>query len=466
MKEDKLDKEIAASLKKKLIEASVPYELGAWEGFQKKRALRKRRAIGYWASGIAASLLLLAVGLNSVDLSENKTIDPTEVITAETTEGSGDEGVERVPSELPEEIAENLPSEIKVEPKSESSVSDTLAEEVSKPKPQVAGVEPKVDESGQELKALASIPERTQREEKSIKKEEVKTSPEKAPISPEKNEVEKEQKSVIEQAQLVAKSSGEEKQPVVKIPEETPALSKVEEQLKPTEEKNFVAENELPIISKDKTYVGLGMGVSPGFGGSQASNSVTSASTIGLGMLVDINLPGKLVIGSGVGLNYLNQVNEMDSFIQAYGNSYPQTDKIEVRQMQIEMPVFLKYPITRNNSISLQAGFSNYYALNQKAGQEFTANSPVPSYSANSLGQTSFSIQNRVVQESSVLESKDGRFYPFATLNLGVNLRILETEGASYVIMPFYNYQVKQISGYGDTYGLFGASFKVNFGGK
>ena len=148
------------------------------------------------------------------------------------------------------------------------------------------------------------------------------------------------------------------------------------------------------------------------------------------------------------------------------GNTYPQVQKLEVRQMQVEVPVFVKYPVTRNNSVSIQAGFSNYYALNQTASQENTTERQSAFYANDALGSSSVSLRQQSVTESSMLESNSGKFYPFATLNFGVNLRVLETKGANYVVMPFYNYQLKQVSGYGDTYGLFGASFKMNFGGK
>ncbi|UZD23081.1 hypothetical protein [Algoriphagus halophytocola] len=452
MKEDKLDQLIAASLKKKLEEAEVPYELGAWESFQKKRKLKQRKAIVYWVSGIAAGLaLLLAVGnvLDSDDL--NQTGASQEIIADQghteqnppvpadgSIEPEQEAKVKSPESFKPSEPENTADSELLAAQKSENQASKKTE---SKPVPEVPA-------AVLTERQLASNP----------------TEPQ-LPVKPE-NPLKQE---VIGEGNLTAAINSAEPEKQVEKPAQSLALAPAK-----SEEKNIAKidlaepkeeKADFPEIEKDKTMVNLGMGVSPGFGGAQANNSVTSASTIGLGMLVDIDLPGKLVVGSGLGLNYLNQVNEVQSSIQAYGNSYPQTDKTEVRQMQIEMPVFVQYPITRNNSISLQAGFSNFFALNQKADLEYTANAPVPSFNADALGSSSFSIQNKVVQESRALESKDGRFYPFATVNLGVNLRVLETKGASYVIMPFYNYQVKQISGYGDTYGLFGASFKLNFGG-
>ncbi|MEB2777678.1 hypothetical protein SYJ56_20350 [Algoriphagus sp. D3-2-R+10] len=462
MKEDKLDKEIAASLKKKLVEASVPYELGAWEGFQKKRAQLKRKTIAYWASGIAASLLLLVVGLNSVDLSENRNANSPEVQLAENTEKAPDNEVEELPAteEIPttdsKELAENLPiaAPKAVEPNTNASGSKTFPKASEIPKSQIIPTD---------SKALASVPQPIQKTEKT---ETIKISPELPQIVKENPIVQiAEKPSSLQKQPLIAKSEEEKKQVIMKSPEETLALVQPEEPMKPAEKESFVAENEFPIIEKNKTTVGLGMGLSPGFGAIQSDNQVATASTIGLGMLVDIKLPGKLTLGSGLGLNYLNQNGKQESTVMAFGNSYPQTEKLEVRQMQVEVPVFVKYPVTRNNSVSIQAGFSNFYALNETGSQENTVARQVAVYNNNALGSSSLSLRQQDVTESIPLESKSGRFYPFATLNFGVNLRVLETKGANYVIMPFYNYQVREVSGYGDTFGLFGASFKMNFGG-
>lgn len=454
MKEDKLDKEIAASLKKKLVEASVPYELGAWEGFQKKRAMRKRKAIAYWASGIAASLLLLAVGLNSVNFSENENTSTTEVQLAQSTEKISNSEVEEIAARESESEEGNSSVETtqEREPNTNVSGSKNGASKVQKS-----------ETTTTDTKTLAAVPQSV---EKLVKTENVKIATEAPVISNEKTVAQVAGKLTIDQPSVIAKAEEGENQIIVKTPEETLALAKAEAVAKPVEKEKFIAENDFPIIPKDKTTVGLGMGLSPGFGAIQSDNQVATAQTIGLGMLVDIRLPGKFTLGSGLGLNYLNQNNEQESTVMTLGNTYPQVEKLEVRQMQVEVPVFVKYPVTRNNSVSIQAGFSNFYALNESASQENTTARQSAFYANDALGSSSVSLRQESVTETADLESKSGKFYPFATLNFGVNLRVLETKGANYVIMPFYNYQLKQVSGYGDTYGLFGASFKMNFGGK
>lgn len=448
MKEDKLDIEIAASLKKKLVEASVPYELGAWEGFQKKRAARKRRVIGYWASGIAASLLLMAVGLNSVDFSKNGNPDSPAPQVAESTNRSPENEEGELPATKSDEQRRTTDSPTKstIELKA-NSYSENLAEEVEAPKSRTISTD---------TKALANVPAPLEKTEQvTIPSSQPSVSIEKNLVSPQLRPIAESEK--IDETKNLAINKSPEK--ALERTEETEKIIELEQQ-------SFVAESDFPEIESEKTYVNLGMGVTPGFGSVQGENQMATASTIGVGMLVDIKLPGKLTLGSGIGVNYLSQNAQQESTVMSLGNTYPQTEKLEVRQMQVEMPVFVKYPVTRNNSISIQAGFSNFYAMNETANQENTTERQMAFYStADALGNTSVSLRQQAVTESATLASKSGKFYPFATVNFGVNFRLLETKGANYVIMPFYNYQVKQVSGYGDTFGLFGASFKMNFGG-
>ena len=464
MKEDKLDKEIAASLKKKLVEASVPYEMGAWEGFQKMRAKRRRKAIALWATGIAASLLLLAVGINSVDLPSNQIENSRNVQLSENGDKVPDKAIEEYAVEG--SVSENSEPERSVE----SESNQVPAQEEMGTKPSKV---PKSELATPNTKVLAAVPEQTEIPEEAEKPKSSIEPPllsnEKAIAKvPEKEVTQAPEKPVkIQQEQtFIAKMQEEAKKDSLNSYPEKIALAKPEQTPQPAEKETFIAESDFPEIEKDKTSVGLGMGLSPGFGAIQSDNQVGTASTIGLGMLVDIKLPGKLVLGSGLGLNYLNQNAKQKSTVLSFGNTYPQTEKLEVQQMQVEVPVFVKYPVTRNNSVSIQAGFSNFYALNGNASQEFTVQKQSAFYANDALGNSSVSLRQENVVENNSLESKSGRFYPFATLNFGVNLRVLETKGANYVIMPFYNYQLKQVSGYGDTYGLFGASFKMNFGGK
>ncbi|HCX74554.1 MAG TPA: hypothetical protein DHU93_03105, partial [Algoriphagus sp.] len=88
--------------------------------------------------------------------------------------------------------------------------------------------------------------------------------------------------------------------------------------------------------------------------------------------MVNLDLPGKLTLGSGLGLNLLNQQSDVSNRPMVGFNMSiaPVTETIIVRQTQVEIPIYLKYPITRSNSLSVQAGFSNFYAFNQQAELE------------------------------------------------------------------------------------------------
>ena len=61
MQEDKSSKWLADQLRKRQEENLLPYELGAWEAFESKRASLVRRKLPYWISGIAATVTLLLV---------------------------------------------------------------------------------------------------------------------------------------------------------------------------------------------------------------------------------------------------------------------------------------------------------------------------------------------------------------------------------------------------------------------
>ncbi len=447
MKEDKLDKDIAASLKKKLAEASVPYELGAWEAFQKKRALLKRREISIWVAGIAASILLIAIGLNSIDFSVENSASPKEIQLAENAEKLSSTSEEEnrilddVISDKSEMDVENTPNENTVGKEGRNNVPNSkISDEAAKDIPQ------QVEEI--EKEALAVLPELVEKSGKSVK---AKDSNE-IPIKSIEKVIKNTEEITIIQPPLIAKTEELEKiknYQIEKSTEESIALAIVKEDTTKvtapitsdvtSEKQQFVAESDFPEVEKSKSSVGLGMGISPGFGAIQNDNQVATAQTIGVGMLVNISLPGKFTLGSGLGLNYLNQNTELQSTVMAFGNIYPQTEKLEVRQMQVEVPVFVKYPLTKNNSISLQAGFSNFYALNESGSQENSYNRQVANYSLNSDGFSSVTLSNQAVNSTSALQPAESKFYPFATLNFGLNLRLLESKNANYVIMPFYN---------------------------
>ncbi|MBB6327579.1 hypothetical protein FHS59_003222 [Algoriphagus iocasae] len=478
MKEDKSDKWIASSLKKHLEEGKLPYEVGAWEGFQKVRNARKRRNIYYWGGAVAASLLLL-FGISQVLRMETSVPDDT-LRNTEILSNQEKETMVETPNSDEENLVEPSESAIAIAPETSGDTEKTTPKTESK-----SSRTPKTDDSVKADKPLLAVAEeevpKVKESESAIQKEELNA------IAPpeEKKEIpliaKKEEKAVAKAEETIP--TKEESIPT-KIENTTSTIATLDQKTEVKEEpkasitivepKNenktiaMVEEKDFPEIPKDHTKVVLGMGVSPGFGAMQQNDVNTIASSIGVGMILDVDLPGKLTVGSGFGLNYMNQQNETQMPVTVAGYRTSQVEKQDIQQVQVEMPIYVKYPVTRNNSISIQAGFSNLYAINQNAEQLTTINEQVAvngSLDAFS-NSSSFAIQSNAVTQSRVLTNPDSKFYPFATVNLGVNIRFLETEKMNYMVMPFYNHQLRSISGFGNNFGMFGASLKLNFGGS
>ncbi len=456
MKEEKLDQQIASSIRKKLKEGSLPYEIGAWESFQRQRLAKRRSKTIIWFSGIAASLLgLFVVGQILFNGGvEQAVTDQTALLGAE------------------DKIEDRLP----IGP-AEESHHDAAAEE-EKPDPAVLP------------EKRISIPSRHDKDDvlqRTAAKEGYGSTSDRIIAEADR----KEQNTIELQDSTVGK--GEELKTQVKVPSPitNPDLSSaiatlamkdsiaadldkkevLIAQVEPTEKAESenveawekVEEMNFPEIPKQSAQVAWGMGVAPSFGSVQQSNLVSNASALAVGVMVDIELPSKFTLGSGLGVNYLNQTNETALPNTAMGFASDQTARLDVRQMQIEMPVFFRYPITRSKSISLQAGFSNFYAVNQRADKETSYMTNVPVLDqASSLNSFKLMSQEVVFQEP--VPATQNRFYPLATVNFGVNLRVHESKKLNYIIMPFYNYQLTPIDGFGESLGFFGASMKLSFG--
>jgi hypothetical protein len=453
MKEDKSDKWIASSLKKHLEEGELPYELGAWENFQKVRKARKHRTIFYWSVAVAASLLFLFavsqafLGQNEIQLQEMKVpvladadqaVDSLNSLDFPMTDKSEeDQGMKE--TEMPEvNISEYLAETSKPENKQQAKVEMITELGANQNKTPELKAEEKIQEK-QNASDVSS--EKALAEEVSVNE---KTSQDKP----------KNASGLIASQESLKLSLDNSENVVVEkesIAEETIATMPIDE--------------DFPEIPKEHTKVYLGMGVSPGFGSFQQNNNTTTASSIGIGMLLNVDLPGKLTLGSGLGVNYMNQQNESLMPVTIAGYRTSQVEKQDIQQVQLEMPVYFKYPVTRNNSISVQAGFSNYYAINQNAEQQTTVNQQfVVNNSLNS--NSAFDLASLAVSQTEALSNDESKFYPFATVNFGVNIRVLESEKVNYMVMPFYNHQLRSISGFGDNFGMFGASLKLNFGGS
>jgi hypothetical protein len=132
-----------------------------------------------------------------------------------------------------------------------------------------------------------------------------------------------------------------------------------------------------------------------------------------------------------------------------------------VQQVQVDLPLYVRYALTSSKSITVQAGFSNLLTFNQATEQELVFTRQVTdSDLVNSLS-TQKTVQ---VTQSSTLPGPSSRFLPFAQANLGVNVRVYENKKTSYLLMPFYSYPLLDISGTGQNPAVVGAAVKITFG--
>ncbi len=454
MQEDKTPNRLGSMLRKQQEENPLPYELGAWEAFQKKRAAgSKGKKTSYRMMGIAASLalLLIAGGIwlasdfdqgyspTSEQLALEDKVEKNNELTPESEDASqlgNDSGKSTV--ENPASLQGNPTGEKNTKnpdfsgkPRSVESKTKGGMAEVQTESNQISS------SKGQEKASIPSVKpeiEQTKISEKSAKSELLQSL-----IATQESEVK-------ENEGLNVKTSVENEVVTEALPKE-PQLT----------------DEEIEEILETPSFTRLALGLSPGFGASQTSSQATSGSSLGFGVMVDRNIGDKLVMGSGLAVNYLNQASESQSYAQAAGFSSPVTETNQIAQVQVDIPLYFKYPVTRNQSISVQAGFSNLWTFNQFAESEASYTREIAVLDATIANSSSFTLRSESVNQLSALEVPQNRFYPFATANLGVNFRLFESKKTSYEVMPFYNYPLQEFSGYGEKLGMFGASFKVNF---
>ncbi|NDE62536.1 MAG: hypothetical protein EB038_10170, partial [Cyclobacteriaceae bacterium] len=219
-------------------------------------------------------------------------------------------------------------------------------------------------------------------------------------------------------------------------------------------------------LSSAKKPISYALGFGPGFGSTTQANQVTEGSLLGLGLQVDMALGTHLRLGSGLGVNYLNQATEGLASYKLAGVNSPIQENTQVQQVQVDVPVYVRYPLTRSESITVQAGFSNLLTLNQTAQVEVLYDQDVvAAASATPSGNNTQPVLKTVqVAQTTTLPGQSTRFLPFALANMGINIQVRKTEKSSYLLMPFYSYPLQDISGTGKNPGVIGAAIKVSFG--
>jgi hypothetical protein len=405
-------------------EAPQPYLPGAWEAFEAHR--NQKRSIPllwWWTGGIAASLaLLFFVGR----LWTGEQQAPSQQLALET--------------QVPQEKSAALPAQSDVNPKTPVNGGEVSTNFSKQPNKE------------QSDKGRKSLPTTEQGFDPLVARIAI-SSEEPVRIVESASGVAAQPTTATSSAQVAAApiaSLGEEK---ISAPTNPPVSSFTE--IIPSEAEALLA------AQKDPLAFAVGLG--PGFGNSNEANQITSGSRIGLGMQVDMALAGKLRIGSGLGVNYLSQASEGQTSLKLVGVNSPIQETTQVQQVQVDLPLYVRYSVTPSKSISVQAGFSNLLTFNQEAQQELTYTRQVAA-PADATSNSLSSLKSTQVVETSPLAGPSSRFLPFAQANLGVNVRVYETKKSTYLLMPFYSYPLVDISGTGQNPAVLGAAVKITFG--
>lgn len=434
MQEDNLDKWLASSLRKAQEESQVPYQEGAWEAFEKKRNPAKPMALTYWISGIAASLLLL-IGFGLVQLTQSPEEENTSILAQSELPGVSEKfedasSIDQTLSLAETKGLESLDSKNSSENKLGSSPS--LASTPSNLK----------TNSGGKINSMGSN---------------------KQSSSENRTELPNSSKSTL--AAITSEEESKKESDSLKVPSNSSATD-AENQAKLEDLKKQIADltgDEKEEVVSNQSQMALAVGINPGFGAGTQNNKNVTGSSLGMGVQMSLDLSEKVSVGSGMGVNFYSQTSEGSGMVAFANAAYPTNERTEIEQVQVDLPLYITYPLTRNKAISLQAGFSNILAFHQTAQQETMYVRQITVQDASS-NLNSVSFRNESVSGFSSLEAPNTRFLPFATANLGVNIRVMESKKTSYLLMPFYNYPIQDISGTGNNIGFFGASLKVNFG--
>lgn len=432
MQEDNWSKRLADSLRKQQEDSPLPYEPGAWEAFEKRRKKGIISPLFYWISGVAASIALVFI-IGNGWLSPEEKADQV---------ASYQESTEQTLLENPSKALE-----IEVQPEKGEAQSSELLADVSKPstsfKPNAERVIAKKVASKE--KVQITHPNDSDSDGLSYPIETKVVESLNPPVTA------LEEKVVLEQQPT---TQSETKSALVPMTEEE-AKAKLMAQL---------GEDLNEEVGKEKRGSSVILGFGPGFGSSTQDNVATSGSNLGLGIAYDMNLGKKLALGSGLGLNYLSQSSQSQDYAQVAGFSSAVKETKLLEQVQVDIPLYVRFPVTRDNSISLQAGFSNLITFNQQAEQVVSFTRQVYVADAMNVSANASTLKTEQLSLTSDLIVASQRFFPLATANLGVNIRVYESSKTSYLVMPFYHYPIQDISGTGQNPGVVGASFKVRFG--
>lgn len=204
------------------------------------------------------------------------------------------------------------------------------------------------------------------------------------------------------------------------------------------------------------------------------SAGVADDLNMGVGILSELKLSKRLSINSGIGINrqsaiYQNSQNASfeeysspaspNSFVSSVSKqsiSVPEKTKTDARLVGFDIPINLKYSISRGKVKSfVSGGISSYSLLNQSYVNDVS----VTNYSLKSEPTTT--VLRNVDKEN---ESAFSNFQFARTLNFSFGILYPVSTKNSISVEPFVKYP---ISGFGNQdleIGSGGISFKLNFG--
>jgi hypothetical protein len=430
MQEDNWSKRLAESLKKEQEDNPLPYEEGAWEIFNKKKYTTKPLHWYYWSSGIAASIVMGIVLLNSLStdpLYPEVQNSPEEMAGNNKKESHQDPFSDNITFRIEQKdslVIQRIENLNVRAPKSNSLTLQQMGLVKN-------GISLSTDFYSNDMESLSS------NLSENHSKDSIFNSADQSFFG-----------------RIVSSESSSLKNNTIYLTEEE-ALAKIRIQMQ---------EGPLEVESSKQMASSLFLELGSGFWNTSQNDISTSGSNISLGLKYDLNVGTNISLGSGLGVNYLNLTNQSEQNFRIAGFSTPIIELQQVQQIQMDVPVYMRYAINTSKSVSIQAGFSNLFTFNQQAIQTVSSSRQVSGTDGMNAMSGTPTLKVEQLSQTSALNIPSNRFFPFASANLGMNILVYTNQKTNFLLMPFYQYPLQDISGTGKNPGVTGAALRMKFG--
>jgi hypothetical protein len=199
--------------------------------------------------------------------------------------------------------------------------------------------------------------------------------------------------------------------------------------------------------------------LSPGFGTTQANSQSLNSSFFGGGASIELPVSSQFAVGSGLVLNSFDITNEA----VVIKNSSSQMDRIEISQINVDIPLTIRYSIpNRKNNLYVIAGVSSYYCLSQNADITSSMTREIQVIRLEG-GMEQVTTVTETVTDKNSLPQNNNRFSPAAMINFSFGIRAYSSENMSYEIQPFYKHPVKPLSDHASKFPMGGVTLTVTF---